>query len=156
MAAHVGRTNGLVNGQGRSASAGAGRFLLHFLEMAVALMVGLGIFGVFAGTSSEANSILWYAGMQFSIIPPITALLLFEHYGWRSSLKMAGTLLIVPTIVLACAAFGWNNLIPGLSRDTLLQFADPKMMVLGLFFAMLPRRKMFTQPFEAHRRNAGS
>ena len=154
MRAHVGCTRGRVNGQVKSAVANAGRFLLHFMEMALAMIVGLEIFSVIGGKPPEANVILWYAGMQLSIIPPVTALLLSEHHGWRSSLEMAGTLLIVPTIVLSCAQFGWNNLIPGLSRDTLLQFSDPKMMVLGMFFAMLPRRKMFTKPLVAHQHSA--
>lgn len=150
MAAHVGCTNGLMNDHMRSASANAGRFLLRFLEMVLALMVGLGIFWILAGKPSEANVILWYSGMQFSILPPIFALLLFQHHGWRSSLEMTGTLLIVPAIVLSSATLGWNNLIPGLSRDTLLQFADPKMMIVGLFFAMLPRRQMFTRSLAAY------
>ncbi len=153
MATSVGYTNGLAKGHVRSASTSGGRFLFHFLEMVIALIVGLMIFGVFAGKPSQANVIPWYAGMQLSIIPPIAALLLFQHHGWRASFEMAGTLLIVPAIILSCAAFGWNNLIPGLARDTLLQFADPKMMIVGMFFAMLPRRKMFAKPLAAHQHN---
>lgn len=141
-----------TNGQLRSACASAGRFLLHFIEMVLAAIVGLEIFGQVAGPL-HAYVMLWYTGMQLSIIPPITALLLFQHHGWRASFEMAGTLLIVPAIVLSCAEFGWNNLIPGLSRDTLLQFSDPKMMVVGMFFAMLPRRKMFAKPLAAHQHN---
>ena len=149
MATYERYTNGLMNGQVRSATTSVGRFLLHFLEMLVAMMVGMGIYMALAGKSSEANRVLWYAGMQLSMVPGMMALMLYQRHGWRSSLEMAGAMLIGPAVVLSCAQFGLHNYIPGLSLNALLRFSDPT-MILGMLAAMLYRRDMYTSSHAAH------
>ncbi len=154
MATRVGYPNGLMNGQLRSATASVGRFILHFLEMLIAMMVGMGIYMALAGKRPEATLILWYAGMELSMVPGMIALMLYQRHGWRSSLEMAGAMLIGPAIVLSCAQLGWHNYIPGLSLNTLLRFSDPT-MILGMLAVMLYRREMYTSPHAAHHHHAG-
>ncbi len=154
MATSVGYTNGLMNGQVRSATASAGRFLLHFLEMLVAMMVGMGIYMALAGKPSEANKVIWYAGMEFSMVPGMIALMLYQQHAWRYSAEMAGAMLIGPAVFLTCAQLGLHNYIPGLSLNMLLRFSDPT-MILGMLAAMLYRRDMYTRPHATHHHHTG-
>lgn len=153
MATYERYTNGLMNGRVRSATASVGRFLLHFLEMLIAMMVGMGIYMALAGKPPEANRVLWYAGMELSMVPGVMVLMLYQRHGWRSSLEMAGAMLIGPAIILSCAQFGLYNYIPGLSLNTLLGFSDPT-MILGLLADMLYRRDMYTSSHAGHQHAA--
>lgn len=149
MATNVGYANGLVNGRVQSAAAGAGRFILHFVEMFVAMMVSMAPYMALAGKPTEANRIIWYAGMEFSMIPGMIILMLYQRHGWRHSLEMAGAMLIGPVVFLSCAQFGLHNYIPGLSRSTLFTLSDVT-MTLGMLGAMLYRRDMYARPHGAH------
>ncbi len=149
MATNVGYTNGRKNGQVRSATASVGRFLLHFVQMLVAMMVGMGIFHALTGKPTEAYRVLWYAGMEVSMVPPMVALMLYQRHGWWHSAEMAVAMLIGPAIFLACAQLGLHNYIPGLTRNTLFSLADATMF-LGMLGAMLYRRAMYTQPHTGH------
>jgi hypothetical protein len=122
---------------------------LQFVLMFVAMMIGMGIYMALAGKSSEANRVLWYAGMELSMVPGMIALMLYQRRGWRSSLEMAGVMLIGPAIILSCAQFGLYNYISGLSLTTLLGFSDPT-MILGMLAVMLYRRDMYTRPHAGH------
>jgi hypothetical protein len=127
----------------------SGRFVLHFLEMLVAMMVGMGVFHLLTGKPEAAYRVLWYAGMELSMIPPMVALMLYQRHGWRSSVEMAGAMLVGPAFFLACAQLGLHNYIPGLSRQTLFVLADATMF-LGMLGAMLYRRDMYTGPHAGH------
>ena len=126
-----------------------GRFVLHFLEMLVAMMVGMGVFHLLTGKPEAAYRVLWYAGMELSMIPPMVALMLFQRHGWRSSTEMAGAMLVGPAFFLGCAQLGLHNYIPGLSRQMLFALADATMF-LGMLGAMLYRRDMYTRPHAGH------
>lgn len=131
-------------------AAKVGRFSWHFVQMLVAMMLGMGVFHVLAGRATEANRVLWYAGMELSMVPPMIALMLFQGHGWRSSAEMAIAMLAGPAVLLACAQLGLHNYIPGLSRNTLLSLADATMF-LGMLGAMLYRRDMYSRPHARHR-----
>ena len=131
-----------------------GRFLLHFLEMFIAMMVGMMPYHAIFGKTPAGNTILWYAGMELSMIPGMIALMLFQRHGWRSSLEMAGAMLVGPSIILSCAQLGLHNYIPGLALNTLLRLSDPT-MILGMLAAMLYRSDMYTRPHAAHQHHAG-
>ncbi len=150
MATNVGYTNGLMNGQIRSATASAGRFILHFVLMFVAMMIGMGpYFGIFGKRPSGPNLVFWDAGMELSMIPGMVALMLFQKHGWRHTAEMIGAMLIGPAIFLSAAQLGLYNYIPGLSLNTLVGFADSAMF-LGMLADMLYRRDMYTSPHANH------
>ncbi len=149
MVTNVRYTNGLMSGQARNVAGSVGRFLWHFVQMLVAMVVGMGIFHVLTGKPSEEYRILWYAGMELSMIPPMVALMLYQRHGWRHGAEMAGAMLIGPAVFLVCAQLGLHNYIPGLARDTLLGLADVTMF-LGMLGAMLYRREMYTRPHAGH------
>ena len=149
MATNVRYTNGLMNGQLRSAIASVGRFLLHFVLMFAAMMIGMMPYHAIFGKSPVRNNLLWYAGMEFSMVPGMMALMLYQRHGWRSSLEMAGAMLIGPAIILSCAQLGLHNYIPGLALNTLLGLSDLTML-LGMLAAMLYRREMYTSSHAGH------
>ncbi len=149
MATDVRYTNGLMNGQLRSATASVGRFLLHFVQMFVAMMIGMMPYHAIFGKAPVGNPILWYAGMELSMIPGMVVLMLYQRHGWRHTAEMAGAMLIGPAIILTCAQFGWHTYIPGLELNTLLGLSDLTML-LGMLAAMLYRRDMYTRPHAGH------
>ena len=149
MAINVGYTNGLMNGQIRSATASAGRFILHFVLMFAAMMIGMMPYHAIFGKSPAGNTILWYAGMDLSMIPGMVALMVYQKHGWRHTAEMAGIMLIGPAIFLTAAQFGLQDYLPGLSERTLLTLSDVT-MTLGMLGDMLYRREMYTGPHASH------
>lgn len=150
MATRVGYTNGLMNGQWRSATASVGRFLLHFVEMFGAMMISMMPYHAIFGKSPVGNSVLWEAGMELSMIPGMVVLMLFQRHGWRHTVEMAGAMLIGPVIFLTAAQLGLQNYIPGLSERTLFSLSDTT-MTLGMLADMLYRREMYTSSHSTHR-----
>ena len=155
MATNVGYTNGLMNEQAPSIAWSVVRLLWHFVQMFVAMMVGMMIFHILVGKSTEANRIIWYAGMELSMVPPMVALMLFQRHGWRHSAEMAAAMLIGPAVFLTCAQLGLHNYIPGITRNTFLTLSDATML-LGMVGAMLYRREMYTRPHARHQHAAAA
>ncbi len=149
MATVVRYTNGLVKGQLRSARARVGRVMLHFVEMFVAMMVGMAPYMALAGKPTAANLIPWYAGMELSMVPGMVALMMYQRHGWRHTIEMTVAMLAGPVIFISCAILGVHNYFPGLSVNTLLRLSDPA-MILGMLAAMLYRRDMYTSPHANH------
>jgi len=133
----------------RSHASKVGRFLWHFVQMVLAMMVGMGIYHLLTGKALAAYPVLFYAGMELSMIPPMVALMLHQRHGWRCSAEMAGAMLVGPAVFLACAQFGLHNYIPGLSRETLFALSDTT-MYLGMLSAMLYHWEMYTTRPQPH------
>lgn len=144
MATHARHAHGLATGQ-MTTTAGVGRFLWHLVQMLIAMMAGMMLYHLLAGKSTDANKVLWYAGMELSMIPPMLALMLYQRHGWRCSIEMAAAMLVGPAIFLACAQFGWHTYVPGLTRNSLFGLSDAT-MYLGMLGVMLYRREMYTRP----------
>ncbi len=153
MASNVWYANGLMNGQAPGIARSAGRFFWHFLQMLVAMMVGMGIYHALTGKPSEVYRVLWYAGMELSMIPPMIALMLYQGHGWRHSAEMAVAMLVGPAVFLTCVQLGLHNYIPGITRNMLFGLSDATMF-LGMLGAMLYRREMYTRPQAAHQHTA--
>lgn len=141
--------------RGRDVAASTGRFLWHFVQMIVAMMLGMGLYHLLTGKALAAYPVLNFAGMELSMIPPMVALMLYQRHGWRCSAEMVGAMLVGPAVFLACAQFGLHNYIPGLSRETLFGLSDAT-MYLGMLGAMLYRREMYTRPHAGHQHASAS
>lgn len=133
----------------RRDAASVGRFVWHFVQMLIAMMVGMGVYHLLTGKSLAAYPVLAYAGMELSMIPPMIALMWYQGHDWRCSAEMAAAMLIGPAVFLACAQLGLHNYFPGLSRGMLFALSDAT-MYLGMLGAMLYRREMYTRPHAAH------
>ncbi|MGE5262933.1 MAG: hypothetical protein ACM3S0_06095 [Acidobacteriota bacterium] len=149
MATNASYTNGLMNEQAPSIAWSVVRFVWHFVQMLVAMMVGMMIFHVLTGKPSETDRVIWYAGMELSMVPPMVALMLYQRHGWRHSAEMAAAMLIGPAVFLACVQLGLHNYIPGITRNSLFSLSDATMF-LGMAGAMLYRREMYTRPHAGH------
>ncbi len=130
-------------------AASVGRFLWHFVQMFVAMMVGMMPYHAIFGKSPAGNTILWYAGMELSMVPGMVILMLYQRHGWRHTAEMAIAMLVGPAVFLACAQLGLHNYISGLSVNTLLRLSNTT-MIIGMLAAMLYRREMYTRPHAAH------
>ncbi len=133
----------------RIAPANIGRFIWHFVQMLLAMMLGMMIYHLLIGKAFAAYPVLSYAGMELAMIPPMVALMLYQQHGWRCSAEMAGAMLVGPAVFLACAQLGLHTYIPGLSMKMLFTLSDVT-MYLGLLGAMVYRREMYTRPHTAH------
>src|SRR5512143_2937683 len=100
MATNARYTNGLMNEQAPSIAWSVVRFMWHFVQMLVAMMVGMMIFHMLTGKPSETDRVIWYAGMELSMVPPMVALMLYHRHGWRHSAEMAVAMLIGPAVFL--------------------------------------------------------
>ena len=85
------------------------RFVGHFLEMQVAMMVGMGVGGPL-GIPHVANVELRAALWMIAMIVPMVAWMRFRGMGWRPSAEMSAAML-VPTV--AALPLLWIGLIPG-------------------------------------------
>lgn len=131
-------------------AASVGRFLWHFLEMFIAMMIGMGVYHLLTGKALAAYPVVNYAGMELSMIPPMVALMWFQGHSWDCSRDMVVAMLVGPALFLTCAQLGLNNYIPGISRETLFGLSDAT-MYLGMLGAMLIHREMYTQPHAGHK-----
>ena len=116
-------------------------FLRHYLEMVVAMFVGMGVLG------GAVRGILALAGSEFPTqYPELTSLemaltmsigmivwMRYRGHGWASTLEMAGVM-FVPAIVLIPLL--WLDVISG---DSLLMIEHIAMLPL-MYLVMLRRR----------------
>ncbi len=133
----------------RNLASKVGRFLWHFVQMVLAMMVSMGVYHLLTGKALAAYPVLQYAGMELSMIPPMVALMLVQCHDWRCTAEMTVAMLVGPALFLTCAQFGLHTYIPGLARDTLFGLSDAT-MYLGMLGAMLYRREMYTRPQAGH------
>lgn len=133
----------------RGLAAGTGRFLWHFVQMVLAMMVGMAVYYMLIGRALAGNPVLNYAGMELAMVPPMVALMLYQRHGWRHSAEMTGAMLIGPAVFLACAQLNLHTYVPGLTRETLFSWSHWAMYV-GMLAAMLFRRDMYTAAGASH------
>lgn len=126
-----------------------GRFLWHFVQMVLAMMVGMGVYHLLTGKALAAHPVLNFAGMELSMVPPMVALMRYHRHSWQRSLEMAAVMLVGPAVFIACVQFGLHTYIPGLSRKTLFALADIT-MYLGMLGVMLYRRAEYTTGHAGH------
>jgi hypothetical protein len=134
--------------RGRRLSSSTGHFIRHYLEMVVAMFLGMAVLGVPAGWAlgaagsswSELNTdapALMLLGMAATMTVPMVGWMRYRGHGWRANTEMAASM-VLPTL----AAIG--VLAAGLmSVDTLL-VGEHIVMLLGMLAAMLLRPAEYT------------
>ncbi len=136
----VGR--GTSDGQMRSVAANVRRFLLHFLEMQIPMVLGAIVCYLLLrlipasssfATSYHPGTYLYTAGDIFFLTAPVVAWMIFRGRGWRQSLEMAVALLApVAAIILLGELAGYAY------RPWLITAGYPAMS-LGMLAYMLYR-----------------
>jgi flagellar biosynthetic protein FliP len=137
----------------RGAAASTARFLWHFVQMVLAMMIGMPVYYMLIGKALNDYPVLKYAGMELAMVPPMVALMLYQRHGWRHSAEMVAAMTVGPAVLLACAQLGLHIYVPGLTRETLFSWSHVA-MYLGMLAAMLYRRDMYTAA-SAHHHHAG-
>jgi hypothetical protein len=136
-----------------SAAAATGRFLLHFLEMGIAMGVGMAIFGPVKGalvdqgyaTLLDKTSLEYQFWMNFFMVVPMVLWMRARGHIWRHGVEMGGAM-IIPTacIILLCRA-GVTDVLPWFTTS-LAGIA----MFGGMLGYMLYRRDMYTSGYSFH------
>ncbi len=120
----------------------AGRFVLHFVEMLLAMFVGMLIYMAIPGVMG-LPLFLHQLGMAVSMTVPMVVWMRVRGHGLRHGFEMAAGMVIPWAAVLALVALGAANALPWLASA-----ADPAML-LGMFGVMLLRREHYA-PGAAH------
>ncbi len=137
-------TNVVVHHGLGSVALGAGHFVLHFLEMVIAMMVGMGVFlpvkGAFVSQGYTAlldrASPDYWAWMGAFMVIPMVLWMRFRGCGWRLGVEMAiGMLLPAVAVLLLCDVAHVTWLTPGAAHPA---------MLIGMLAAMIYRHEHYS------------
>jgi hypothetical protein len=120
------------------------QFIRHYLEMVVAMFLGMGVLGLPAGWAlgavgsswSELNAdapSLMLVGMAFTMTAPMVGWMRFRGHGWRANTEMAASMLL-PTF--AAIALVMSGVVGDI--DAVL-IGEHVAMLLSMLVAMLLR-----------------
>ncbi len=130
--------------------ASRGRFLLHFAEMWIAMMLGMAILVpvklvlVAMGYTAllDTTSIDYQAWMGIFMAVPMVAWMRVRGHGWRMGTEMAGAMLVPIAAVLALCALGVPDTFPWLTTR-----ATGPAMAIGMVAIMVYRREHYTHGY---------
>ena len=116
------------------------RFARHLLEMLVAMMVGMGVFGLAIGVLGEppgyANLLVEYGLMGAFMAAPMVAWMRHRGHPWRDGGEMTGAM-VLPMLALALPV-ELGVAVPGLSEVSLMVLSHAA-MIGGMVALMLYR-----------------
>ena len=118
--------------QAKSAGLTAGRFVLHFVEMSIAMIVGMMLFMAVPGVM-ELPRPLHLLGMALAMTVPMVGWMRIRGHGWRHGIEMSIGMLLPWAAVLGLVALGAASVLPWLGK------ADGPAMFLGMLTVMLLR-----------------
>ena len=103
------------------------RFLMHFGEMVLAMLLGMGVFAVvdnailiplgFPYLSSRFSPEAYALAMAVSMTVPMVAWMRIRKHAWRMSVEMAGAMIVPTVLLIAICSIGLLPraiLIPGM------------------------------------------
>jgi len=122
---------------------GAGwRFARHLLEMVVAMMVGMGVFGLAVAALGEppgyANLLVRYGAMGVFMAAPMVAWMRFRGHPWRDGGEMTAAMLVPMLAPVALV-----EAVPGLSEGSLMVVSHVA-MIAGMVALMAYRFERYT------------
>jgi hypothetical protein len=133
-------------------SASSRHFARHYVEMLLAMFLGMGILtpplGLALrafGTSLHASDGLMLAAMAVTMTVPMVAWMRYRGHGWQPCLDMTAAMAIP---ALGTLALLWGGLVEDLG---LLLVVEHVAMVAAMLVAMLLRRDEYTGGVHRHR-----
>ena len=114
------------------AALGVGRFVLHFVEMWLAMLAGMVVFTAVPGVMA-LPALLHQLGMAVAMTVPMVAWMRIRGHGWRHGIEMALGMLIPWAAVVALVGLGAATILPWLAH------AADAAMLLGMLGVMLLR-----------------
>ena len=115
-----------------TAALSVGRFVLHFVEMWLAMLAGMLVFMAVPGVMA-LPALLHQLGMAVAMTVPMVAWMRIRGHGWRHGLEMAAGMLIPWAAVLVLVGLGAATVLPWLAH------AANAAMLLGMLGVMLLR-----------------
>ena len=130
-------------------------FVRHYLEMVVAMVLGMAVLGVPAGmalnalgmSSSELHNdapALMLFGMAVTMTVPMVGWMRYRGHGWQPSMEMAASMFIPTFGVIALL---WGGLVTDI--DALLVI-EHVVMLPSMLAAMMLRRDEYTSASHDH------
>ena len=113
-----------------------GRFVLHFVEMWIAMLVGMAVFMVVPGVMA-LPAVLHQTGMALSMSLPMVAWMRIRGHGWRHGIDMTLAMLVPWAVVEGLTGLGAGSALPWLAQS------GTAAMALGMLGIMLFRREHY-------------
>ena len=116
------------------------RFTRHLLEMVVAMMIGMGMFGLALAAMGEppgyANLLVRYGVMGAFMAAPMVAWMRYRGHSWSDGLEMTAAMLVPMLTPVALIQLGVA--VPGLSEGSLMMISHVA-MIAGMVALMIYR-----------------
>lgn len=145
-----------TDGRLRGRLASGWRFTRHLLEMVVAMMIGMGVFGLALWALGEppgyANLLVRYGLMGAFMAAPMVAWMRYRGHPWRDGGEMTAAML-VPTLVLVTPV-ELSVAVPGLSAGSLMMLSHAA-MIGGMVALMLYRFERYAHGSHGRRAREG-
>jgi vacuolar-type H+-ATPase subunit I/STV1 len=131
----------------RNIASKTGRFLLHLLEMLIAMQVGMGLFHLMLGLiriysnsrAFESGTALHAIVMTVFMTIPMAAWMIFRGHGWRHCIEMVVAMVAPVALIGLLCQIGIDEYLPWLAG------LSTPLMFLGMILAMLYRRDHYTR-----------
>jgi hypothetical protein len=126
-----------------------GSFLRHLVEMTLAMMLGMFVYGALVGTIAGAAGSsfetirvgrpeLFVLGMAFSMSVPMVAWMRYRAHTWRSSAEMTAAMFVPALALILCYRLN------GIAAGSVCPLACAT-MIPAMIVAMLYRLDVYTQ-----------
>jgi hypothetical protein len=132
-------------------SASTRHFVRHYVEMVVAMFLGMGVLlpplGAAlraAGTSLHASDVLMISAMALTMTAPMVAWMRYRGHDWPVCADMTAAM-VIPT--LSVLALLWSGLVGDLGTLLLIEHVA---MLPSMLLAMLLRRDEYTGAVHHH------
>ena len=130
-------------------------FARHYLEMVIAMFLGMAVLGVPAGWALSAMGSSWSAlnddapalmflGMATTMTVPMVAWMRYRGHGWRANTEMSASMFLPTFAVIGLLGAGV------LTDIGSLLIIEHVAMLLAMFFTMLLRPEEYTCAMHAH------
>ena len=134
----------------KSSTFAVGRFVLHFLEMVIAMGIGMAIFGLVKSkladqgytTLLDRTSVDYQVWMNLFMLVPMVLWMRVRECTWAHGLGMGVAMVVPPTCVLILCRLGVTDVIPWFSTSL-----TGGAMFLGMLGFMLYHREMYTRGY---------
>ena len=132
-------------------SASTRHFVRHYVEMVVAMFLGMGVLlpplGAalrVAGTSLHSSDVLMISAMALTMTVPMVGWMRYRRHGWPACADMTAAMAIPTLSVLALL---WSGLVGDLGTLLLIEHVA---MLPSMLLAMLMRRDEYTGAVHHH------
>src|ERR671916_598164 len=108
------------------------RFARHLLEMVVAMMLGMGVFGLALAVMGEppgyASLLVRYGLMGAFMVAPMVGWMRFRGHSWRDGGEMTAAMLVPMLAPVLPVELGVAGYVPGLSEHSLMMLSHVAMI----------------------------